>query len=203
MTRIASPQIGEKAALVLDIDEVLLHHGAPPPAGYERVPGLEAKDHDSSLRIDIDDLIEYALSHPLEDEPPMAYNTFYSPAHGLWLKSLLPKVEPYYCSTRRSHSHKVIGETLGLPEFDWLDYDVFGARDTNEARRLAVQTFLPERSLVWIDDDLAQAEFEWAEQRSATGTPTLLIKPDVKLGIEPHHMEEVTAWLGELLTISS
>ncbi|MFD4340593.1 hypothetical protein ACFWPP_25865 [Streptomyces anulatus] len=43
-------------------------------------------------------------------------------------------------------------------------------------------------------------DHDWAAERTAGGTPTLIVQPDPHLGLQPEHLTEVTKWLAQLPT---
>lgn len=51
------------------------------------------------------------------------------------------------------------------------------------------------RPFVWIDDDLADWQIEWAETRSAQGIPTLMVRPRPHIGMTPDDAELIVEFL--------
>lgn len=76
---------------------------------------------------------------------------------------------------------------LGLPELPFLLW----RRDAGEGifwKLPDVHAWMANRPLAWVDDELDTAAQEWGDQRDA---PTLLIKPDPRLGLQDEHVERL------------
>ncbi|MEX0620958.1 MAG: hypothetical protein WD181_05190 [Solirubrobacterales bacterium] len=58
----------------------------------------------------------------------------------------------------------------------------------------ALDRFAGSRPIAWIDDSLDESCFEWAEQREAGGSPTLLAPTEPEIGIEEGHVAALEAW---------
>lgn len=174
MAEIRAPVEGEKPVLALDIDGVFILFGKTCPEGYT----------------------------PLPNRANSPYR-FYKPAHKDLLIGVLDSFDPYYITSHRGGSHEDIGQPLGLPEFNWINFAMYTFHpdnngESNDDRQMALENFFPQRSIVWMDDDLQEKNFEWAIERTNLGYPTLLIKPDSDRGLEEHHIDTIKRWLGEL-----
>jgi hypothetical protein len=82
-------------------------------------------------------------------------------------------------------------QLLGLPELPHVSFD--GAPRSGGAhwKLGAMETFVENRPLAWIDDNFDASCFEWAERRAM---PTLLVPTEPHLGLEEGHVEALTAW---------
>jgi hypothetical protein len=58
----------------------------------------------------------------------------------------------------------------------------------------ALDRFAGGRAIAWIDDSLDGSCFDWAAQREAGGSPTLLAPTEPHLGIEEGHVAALEAW---------
>ncbi len=67
-------------------------------------------------------------------------------------------------------------------------------------KRDHVDAWLGDAPAVWTDDDFTGLDHEWAVERTAKGTATLLIQPDPHLGLQPEHLTEATRWVAQLRT---
>ena len=54
-----------------------------------------------------------------------------------------------------------------------------------------LEEFATGRALAWIDDNLDDSCYEWAEQREH---PTLLVPTETHLGLEEAHVEALRQW---------
>ncbi|RPK43628.1 hypothetical protein EES39_18740 [Streptomyces sp. ADI92-24] len=101
----------------------------------------------------------------------------------------------------RHHDHRPL---LGLPRFPYLDLPrpqiTTSHPDGYLWKRDHVDVWLADAPAVWIDDDFTSLDHDWAAERTAGGTPTLIVQPDPHLGLQPEHLTEVTKWLAQLPT---
>jgi hypothetical protein len=168
MTQVEAPLTGTKPALILDLDGVVVLEADKISDGYEALPSF----------------------------PWQAYN----PSHADWLRDILSMADIYYISDWRQQSHTYFGKSAGLPELDWIDSYKHSVLETSNAekRARAISALFGRRPLVWLDDldnKETSSEYSWAAKRSAQVAPTLFVSPDTARGLEPQHMELVTAWL--------
>lgn len=189
MSEIIEPTSNSKPALLLDVDGVLF----------------------------IDKPVDGLL--PIDANSKSAH---FNPLHSAWLRRIGQVAEPYYLSASVSSSseEQVLESILQIPEFDWIDYFAYWLanrsnehpvkRDESidaiaaiswdrELRLAAVEYYMPNRDIVWIDDLMGPLEEEWADKRELKGLSTLLIKPNTKIGLEIEHMEAAERWLGSLI----
>ena len=122
----------------------------------------------------------------------------HNPAHGGWIRSLSLDADIHYLSIIGIHAHEIVGKKLKLPEFDWINYPAYGPYDEPASRALAITALFPDRPVTWIDNELGEAEFNWAAERNANHAPTLLVKTDTYRGIQKVHVNQITAWVGGL-----
>jgi hypothetical protein len=54
------------------------------------------------------------------------------------------------------------------------------------------------RPIAWVDDDLGSDAREWAERRSESVAPTLLVPTDPSDGLTDDEVEELLSWAGSL-----
>lgn len=104
-----------------------------------------------------------------------------------------------WCSTWEDAVDRVDGlsEQLGWAGMPWLRLPP-GSRPWNKRR--AIERWLNENGLrpfVWIDDDprLWSSGRPWVGR---LGVPTLLIRPEKRIGLAPHHLEQIERWVAEL-----
>lgn len=62
----------------------------------------------------------------------------------------------------------------------------------------AITAFAGQRPLAWIDDSFDRSCFDWAEQREASGAPTLLVPTEPELGFEEAQAAVTADWAASL-----
>ena len=60
----------------------------------------------------------------------------------------------------------------------------------------AIDTFVEDRAVAWLDDLMAPEAYVWAESRPE---PTLLVEVDHTTGMTRTHVEQLLAWLDAVL----
>lgn len=118
----------------------------------------------------------------------------FNPAHGAAITKLAEYALPIYISDWQAQSHDHIGAVHNWPPFNWIDSYKYGTQDSDR-RRASANYLLAQHPLVWIDDELSEADSEWASERTEHSTPTLLIKPDAVTGVRAHELAKVQHWL--------
>jgi len=100
-------------------------------------------------------------------------------SHGEWLHRLAELYELVWATTWDADANALIGPIIGappnLPVISVTDRD---AKDWTW-KLPAVERFVADRPLAWLDDDPGQGADEWAAARTI---PTLLVKPDGYVG---------------------
>ncbi len=177
MHKIETPQSGDKPVLLLDVDGVFLVS-----------PEMLAPDYKPQV------CPEGFRLRPNTDNPYI----FYNPDHGAWMRSLLVEADTYYLTSLGPEAYEEVGDHLGLPRFAWVNYWAFPNTEAVGERVTAVTAIFPGRAVVWVDDEHKPAAYAWAEERTANGTPTLLIQPESEQGLQYEHVVQAKAWLGQL-----
>ncbi|GGZ20812.1 hypothetical protein GCM10010365_46420 [Streptomyces poonensis] len=113
-------------------------------------------------------------------------------------------VTPVWCTIWRQDASTLIGPLLGLQPLSYVDLPRPQITTSHPNgclwKRDHVGAWLGDAPAVWIDDDFPGLDHEWAAERTAKGTATLLIQPDPHLGLQPEHLTEVTTWASRLPT---
>lgn len=123
-----------------------------------------------------------------------------NPDHGSWITELHSTglVRPIWATSWQSAAARTIGPRLGLDAYPHIDLGPTRqlTRHPNGYlwKRDAVATWADQAPLVWIDDDFAHPDHEWARQRALNGVPTLLIQPDPYQGLRRAHIDAVRTW---------
>ena len=173
MSVIESPQISERPALLIDVDGVLRVIGSHPPMNWRPMPQM----------------------------PKACF--FYNPEHGIWIKELQRGADAYFMTANVNQAYDIVGRPLDIPEIPWINFEKFPRRDSDDNnidRRAAVDHWFGGRAVAWIDDEFGPVDYAWAEERHASGDPTLLVQPDMWQGLEYRHVHEIRQWLGALAT---
>jgi hypothetical protein len=123
-----------------------------------------------------------------------------NPAHGPLLADLAAAtgLQPVWCTSWRSDAARLIGHRLGLPPWPHVKLPYLPITSSHPNgylwKRDHVAPHATGQPLAWIDDDFTSADHDWAEARTASGYPTLLIQPDPHQGIQAGHTETIRRW---------
>ncbi|WP_160050864.1 HAD domain-containing protein [Nocardiopsis sp. FR4] len=123
------------------------------------------------------------------------------PDHGIWLNALhsMNLVRPVWATSWLGEADRLISPRLGLGTLGHIDLgtpaDVLTRHPNGHLwKREPVAAWAGNEPLVWIDDDFAQPDHDWAKQRAVDGVPTLLIQPDPYRGLQREHIDAVRMW---------
>lgn len=117
------------------------------------------------------------------------------------LSRLAEVFEPVWCTTWQEHAHVVIGGPLGLDQRrPWPAVDLTRASLTDGPtwKLSAVQAFLEERPCAWIDDELHEDAYAWADERNRRGIPTLLVCTDPAQGMGEEEFRRLLTFAEQL-----
>jgi len=125
-----------------------------------------------------------------------------SPATGPFLRELGSLFELCWASGWEHEANVRVCPLLGLPPLpvivfaDWMDSaDLDDESEVECTWKLpAVTRVVGSRALAWIDDELAADAFSWAAERTAAGSPTLLVKTVPHVGLTGAQVEQLTAF---------
>ncbi|MFI1526759.1 HAD domain-containing protein [Streptomyces griseus] len=172
--------------LLLDIDGVLI----PFPATDGSTPPTHV--HHTVL--------------PTGRHPDDPVSVWLDPNQGGVLADLLTSglVTPVWCTSWRRDATTIIGPLLGLPDFPYLDLPRPQITTSHPNgylwKRDHVEAWLADAPAIWIDDDFTDLDHAWAAERTAGGTPTLIVQTDPHRGLQPEHLTELTTWVSQLST---
>lgn len=123
-----------------------------------------------------------------------------NPAHGSWIIATrsMGIVRPRWTTSWNSEANRLIAPRLGLEPMPYVDLgtpDISTPHPTGYLwKRDPVSAWAGEAPLVWVDDDFAPPDHEWAKQRALSGIPTLLVQPDPYKGLQRSHIDAVRTW---------
>ncbi|WP_181802332.1 HAD domain-containing protein [Streptomyces shenzhenensis] len=170
--------------LLLDIDGVLI----PFPDAAGSAPATHARH----------DVVRTGRS---ADNP---VTVWLNPDHGRLLMDVIRTglVTPVWCTSWRQDATTLIGPLLDLPALPHVDLPRPQITTSHPNgylwKRDHVDAWLGDAPAVWIDDDFTSLDHAWAAERTAEGTPTLLVQPDPHIGLQPEYLTEVTTWVAQL-----
>jgi hypothetical protein len=164
--------------LLLDVDGVLNAFGAFAPT--RGAGGLSLPDH---LVLRVVNGYELALN----------------PVHVDWLRTLESDFDIVWTTMWTHRAPSDLAPVLGIgadwPYVDFARYhdeallDRWGA-GVGHYKFPGVLALGGNKPLVWVDDDLHADHFDWAADRDASGTPTMLIQPSPATGwVEAEYRE--------------
>lgn len=151
-----------KPYLLIDVDGVLSPFGWDKPlAGYRQI------DH--------------------------TYHLWLNDQHGDWIKSLMPHFDPVWATWWHHSANTYISPELGLPPFPVIEFDSiklvrYSLKSLRTWKLPSVVDFVGDRPFAWIDDDLGEDVFAFAEERNMQGIATMPIKPRSSEGMTEEHI---------------
>lgn len=120
--------------------------------------------------------------------------------HGAWIVAArsMRLVRPVWATSWMREANRLVAPLLGMDSIPYIDLgspDIFTPHPWGYLwKRDPVSAWIGDAPIVWIDDDFAPPDHEWARQRSLGGAPTLLIQPDPFRGLQRHHVGAVRMW---------
>lgn len=143
------------------------------------------------LLIDVDGVLNPLGSTPRADEFArhrlMGFEVWLSRTHGEWINELSTWFELVWATTWEHRARELIAPRIGLP--DDMDVIEFRHGDPTGTWKLDdVDRYVGDRPMAWIDDDLWEDAFEWAERRPAE---TLLLRIDPRAGLSAEDVKRL------------
>lgn len=81
------------------------------------------------------------------------------------------------------------GAQFNMPERPHIPFDYLVMHDKT-FKLPTIKEYAKDLPLAWVDDDLYEDAFEWAQRRNQA-IPTLLIKTDPMVGLEDRHIDKL------------
>ncbi|MBN6034083.1 HAD domain-containing protein [Amycolatopsis sp. 195334CR] len=129
---------------------------------------------------------------------PMEAQVYLNPEHGRWLRALADRgAELVWATTWRERAAEFIAPRVGLPaDMPVIEVGAHtGIGFGHSLKHPAVTAFAANRPLAWIDDHFGGKDAGWAADRTAAGTPTLLLQIPGARGLGTAHIEILHLWI--------
>lgn len=107
------------------------------------------------------------------------------------LRRLSDSFELFWASGWEDRANDHLPNLLGLPQLPHLELDTAPKAGGAHWKLAALERHVGDRPLAWIDDNLDESCFSWADRRPF---PTLLVPTDPHLGLEEGHVAALEAW---------
>jgi hypothetical protein len=104
---------------------------------------------------------------------------------------LADEFELVWASGWEDKANYYLPTALGLPELPHLSFDGAARFGTAHWKLGPLEAYCRGRALAWIDDNLDDSCFEWAQRRSE---PTLLVPTEPDRGLGEAETEALLAW---------
>ena len=114
----------------------------------------------------------------------------WSDLHAPRLARLAERFELVWATTWERYANQALGPELGLSNLPVIRF----TRGKTETRKLdTIKEWVQDRPTAWIDDDLYEDAFSWANERNAE-IPTMLVKVTPSVGLTDEHVQELLAF---------
>ncbi len=153
----------------------------PPPLLLLDVDGVLAPipDDTRAAEFEIHDVIDHAgITHTI----------WLNPDHRRWIHELAEAYELVWATGWQHDAPRLLGPLLGIPPIPVIVLTVRPQLGMRLNKLPDVASYVGDRPVAWIDDQLTTAEASWAAGRN---TRTLLICPDPTVGLLRSHVDEL------------
>ncbi len=124
---------------------------------------------------------------------------FLSATAAAHLLDLAQHFELVWCSGWEEKANEHLPHLLGLPpSLPFLRFERSVGRSNAHWKLAAIDEFAGERALAWVDDALNDACHEWAQARTQSIAPTLLVQTAPERGLTQREAELLNVWAAEL-----
>ncbi|TMR10969.1 hypothetical protein ETD86_37265 [Nonomuraea turkmeniaca] len=138
---------------------------------------------------------------PGPDREPVNGLVLVNPAHGVWLRAIAAlDVEIAWATSWHQTANALLARAYDLPDLPVMNVGPYDS-DTRFGCSLksgAILEHVGDRPLVWVDNVFGGKDSGWGEDRTAAGSPTLLIHVDASVALVKSQMDAVTRWLTDL-----
>lgn len=123
---------------------------------------------------------------------------FLSASAGEHLRRLADAFEPVWCTGWEEKANEYLPRALGLDgRWPYLSFERAagpGVSTQGHWKLEAIDAHCGTRPLAWIDDAHGDACEAWAQERAASGAPTLLVTTEPAVGLTDPQVAELLAW---------
>ncbi|MEV5652457.1 HAD domain-containing protein [Nocardia sp. NPDC052254] len=173
-----------RAAILLDVDGPLNPYpraAEPPPPGYH----------------------PYLLQHSIIAAiPPVEQRVLLNTDLGRRLLELAEggDAELVWATAWEYEANTVIAPVLGLPPLEVIIFEDTGIRhrDGHHGKLPTIERWAGRRPFCWFDDEFQPADQLWAQRRTSSGAPTMLIPVDRHTGLVTEHLDRAHTFLRRL-----
>lgn len=114
------------------------------------------------------------------------YHLLLNPEHAEWVGTLSERFEMVWATMWLDRAPIALAPVVGFgADWPFIDFRRYQSHRTTQRTGVGVGSYkfpgvvatVGDRPMVWIDDDLEPAIYEWAAERDSGGIPTLLVQP--------------------------
>jgi hypothetical protein len=123
--------------------------------------------------------------------------------HVEWVERLEQRFEMVWATMWQQRATLALAPVVGFgADWPWIDFAAHQVHGTVQRTGLWIGSYkfpgvvatVGDRPMVWIDDDLEPAIYEWATERDESGIPTLLVQPFPDEGWTQAELDAVLAF---------
>jgi HAD domain in Swiss Army Knife RNA repair proteins len=118
-----------------------------------------------------------------------------NPDHGAWLLRLTDRFDLVWATTWEEFANDLIAPRIGISPLPMIAFP--GERVGSTWKLPAVSEYVGDRPFAWLEDDLYDDVYAWAEARTQ---PTLLVKTDPAVGLIEDHIRQCETFADQLTT---
>lgn len=131
------------------------------------------------------------------------YHLLLNPEHAAWVAMLSERFDMVWATMWQDRAPAALAPEIGFgADWPYIDFRHHQGYGTTQRTGLGVGGYkfpgvvatIGDRPMVWIDDDLEPAIYEWAAQRDSDGIPTLLVQPSPAEGWTRAELDAVIAF---------
>ncbi len=131
------------------------------------------------------------------------YQLLLCPEHVEWVARLEHRFTMVWATMWQERAPAALAPVVGFgADWPWIDFTAHQSHGTAQRTGEGIGSYkfpgvvatVGDRPMVWIDDDLEPAIYEWAAQRDEAGVPTLLVQPSPDEGWTRAELDAVLAF---------
>ena len=116
--------------------------------------------------------------------------------HGRWLTSLAADFELVWATTWAAEANTLIGPKIGLGPLPFIAPVRRGLY--RQEKTAPVRAYVRGRPFAWIDDSFERETVDWIRRRDPTRQFSLLLRPDVGVGLTAEHVKVLRGFAANL-----